>query len=47
MGNVPRNVTSTNGKGWKFTKDDLIELFCVCTKIENGMGCQNLGSWIH
>jgi hypothetical protein len=29
----------TNGKGWRFTRDDFVDPFCMCTKFENGMGC--------
>jgi hypothetical protein len=34
----------TNGKGWRFIKDDLIHLLCMCMTIGDGMGCQKLGS---
>jgi len=36
-----------DGEGRGFTKDDLVNLFCICTMIENGMGRQNLGSGIY
>jgi hypothetical protein len=29
-----------NGKGQRFTKNNLIHPFCIYTIIENGMGCQ-------
>jgi hypothetical protein len=34
----------TNEEGWRFTKDDSIHSLCVCATIEDGMGCQKLGS---
>jgi hypothetical protein len=37
----------TNGKGRKFTKDDLIYPFYICTIIEDDMGCQKLGLRVH
>ncbi len=33
----------TNGEGWKFTRADSIHSLCICTMIEDGMGCQKLG----
>jgi hypothetical protein len=29
----------TDEEGLKFSKVDMINLFYICTKIENGMGC--------
>ncbi len=31
----------TNGEGWGFIRDDLIHPLCICTTIEDGMGCKN------
>jgi hypothetical protein len=36
-----------DGKGRRFTIDDSIDSFCICMKIENGMGCQKLGLKVH
>jgi hypothetical protein len=34
----------TNGKGWKFIRDDSIHPLCICTTIENAMRGKKLGS---
>jgi hypothetical protein len=34
----------TNGEGQRFIRDDPINLFYIGMKIENGIGCQKLGS---
>jgi hypothetical protein len=47
VGNVFRDVTSRMEKGQIFIKDGLIHLICICTIIENGLGCQKLGLKIH
>jgi len=44
VGSVLQNVTSHMEKGEKFIRNDFIHLFCICTTIENGMGCKKLGS---
>jgi hypothetical protein len=31
----------------KFTRDDPTNMFYICTRIENGMGCQKLGLKVH
>ncbi len=32
-----------DGEGWRFTRDDSVHPLCICTTIENDMGCQKLG----
>jgi hypothetical protein len=31
------------GEGQTFTKDNSIDSFCICMRIENGMGCKKIG----
>jgi hypothetical protein len=33
----------TNGGGYIFTRDDMIDPFYICMKVENGMECKKLG----
>jgi len=42
MGSMPRNVTSQMEKDENLI-DDSIHPLCICTTIEDGMGCKNLG----
>jgi len=37
----------TYGEGWKFIKDDLIHMLCICMTIKDDMGCQKLGLKVH
>ncbi len=39
MGSMFQNATSWMEEDERFIKDDSIHLFCICTMIENGMGC--------
>jgi hypothetical protein len=41
---VPRDVASRMEKDEDFTRDDSIHPLCICTTIEDGMGCKKLGS---
>jgi hypothetical protein len=36
---VASRCNMTNGERWRFTRDDLIHPLCICTTIEDGMGC--------
>ncbi len=33
-----------NGERCRFTRDDSIHMLCICTIIEESMGCKKLGS---
>ncbi len=37
--NMLQDAHIMNGKEWKFTRNDLMHLLYICTRIENGMGC--------